>query len=154
VLGAKGLSGGLRAEVLTDFPERLEPGATVWIEGEPSARTIRDAERGGRSTVLYLEGVDDRAGAEALLGRYLEVEASEPPPGSYWWHQLVGLEVSDLSGVRLGTLAEVFRAGENEVYRVEGPGGETLIPATRDAVRAIDLEAGRMLVDYHPEEVR
>ena len=52
-------------------------------------------------------------------------------------------------------LREVFRAGEAEVYRVElTDGGELLVPAVRDVVRGIDLEAGIMVVDYASEEVR
>ena len=39
-------------------------------------------------------------------------------------------------------MVEIFRAGENEVYRIEGPAGELLIPALRDVVRSIDLAVG------------
>jgi 16S rRNA processing protein RimM len=103
--------------------------------------------------VLRLDGLDDRAGAEGLIGRYLEAPPVPLPPGTYYWHQLVGLAVVDDAGVDLGKLVEVFRAGENEVYRIEGPAGELLVPALRDVVRAIDLEAGRMIVHYEAEEV-
>jgi ribosomal 30S subunit maturation factor RimM len=48
----------------------------------------------------------------------------------------------------------VFRAGENEVYRVEGAGGELLIPALHDVVREIDISGRRMVVRYETEEVR
>ena len=49
----------------------------------------------------------------------------------------------------LGRLVEVFRAGENEVYRVEADGRpELLLPALRDVVREIDLEAGTHDVRY------
>ena len=52
-------------------------------------------------------------------------------------------------------MVEVFRAGENEVYRVEaGSGEELLLPALREVVLAIDLEAGTMTVRYEAEEVR
>jgi ribosomal 30S subunit maturation factor RimM len=49
----------------------------------------------------------------------------------------------------------VFRAGDAEVYRIEQTdGSELLIPAIRDVVREIDLEAGVMVVVYESEEVR
>lgn len=76
------------------------------------------------------------------------------PEGTYYWHQLIGLAVVDEAGLPLGQVAEVFRAGENEVYRVEGDAGELLIPALSEFVREIDLEAGRMTVRYESEEVR
>ena len=47
ILGAKGLSGAVRIEVLTDWPERLATGATLWVEVEDE----------GDETILTL-GVD------------------------------------------------------------------------------------------------
>lgn len=103
--------------------------------------------------VLRLEGISDRSAAERVIGRYLEAPASPLAPDAYYWHQLIGLAVVDEAGAALGTVVEVFRAGENEVYRIEGPTGELLVPALRQVVREIDLEAGRMVVDYQAEEV-
>jgi|ERR1700674_1018014 len=153
VLGAKGLAGALRIEPLTDHPARLSVGESLWIEDEGDPRRILEAEWGGRVPVLRLEGIGDRSAAERLAGRYLEGPPTPLPPESYYWHQLIGLSVADEAGVELGRVVEVFRAGENEVYRIEGPDGELLIPALHSVVRAIDLEAGRMVVQYETEEV-
>jgi 16S rRNA processing protein RimM len=155
VLGAKGLKGGLRVEILTDWPERLEPEAEVWPEGEASARRIRLVESGGRVPVLHLEGIDSREEAEALTGRYLEVPTRALDAGSYYWDDLIGLRVESADGEAVGELVEIFRAGGNEVYRVVGPAGERLIPALRSAVQHIDIEAGVMVVaPDDAEEVR
>jgi 16S rRNA processing protein RimM len=154
VLGAKGLAGAFRIEPLTDRPDRLVVGALLFLEGEANPLRITAREAGGRVPVLSLEGVADREAAEALAGRYLEVEAEPLPDGSWYWHELVGLRVADPAGRPLGTVVEIFRAGENEVYRVEGPHGELLLPAIRDVVLAIDVAAGSMTVRWQPEEVR
>lgn len=153
MLRAKGLAGALRIEPLTDHPERLATGEMLWIEEEADARRIVDAEWGGRWPVLRLEGIGDRSAAERLVGRYLEAPASPLGPDAYYWHQLVGLSVVDGAGAAIGTVVEVFRAGESEVYRIEGPAGELLVPALREVVREIDLQAGRMVVQYDAEEV-
>ena len=77
------------------------------------------------------------------------------PEGAYYWDDLVGLEVRDPRGDVVGELVEIFRAGENEVYRVVGPAGERLVPALKTAVLEIDLVAGRMTVaDDDAIEVR
>lgn len=153
MLGAKGLAGALRIEALTDHPERLAVGESIWVEDEADPRRILEASWGGRVPVLRLEGVGDRAAAERLAGRYLEAPPSPLAPDAYYWHQLIGLRVADEAGIELGEVVEVFRAGENEVYRVEGFGGELLLPALRDVVRSIDLAARRMIVRYDAEEV-
>ena len=155
IIGPKGLSGAVRLEVLTDRSDRLTPGSALFVEGETAPRRIREVELGGRVPVVRLEGVDDREQAAALIGRYLEVDAEPLPAGQYYWHQLIGLRVSDEAGYELGRVVEVFRAGENEVYRVEADGQpELLLPALRDVIREIDLEAGTMTVRYEAEEVR
>jgi 16S rRNA processing protein RimM len=154
VLGAKGLAGAVRVEPLSDVPQRLAVGATLFVEDEAQPRRVIEAQLGGRVPVVTLEGIGDREAAAALAGRYLEVVAEQLPAGTWYWHEIVGLRVRDGAGAALGRVVEVFRAGENEVYRIEGPGGELLIPALRDVVREIDVDAGWMTVDWDPEEVR
>jgi 16S rRNA processing protein RimM len=155
VLGAKGLAGGLRLEVLTDRSDRLIAGSTLFLDGEDDSRRVLYVEHGGRVPVVRLEGVSSRDEAAALVGRYLEVEAEPLGEGQLYWHQIVGLAVRDEEGHSLGSVVEVFRAGENEVYRVEAPGQpDLLLPALRDVIRAIDLEQGTMTVRYEAEEVR
>ena len=154
MLGAKGLAGAFRVEPLTDRRDRLDVGALLFLDGDAEPMRVTDREGGGRVPVLSLEGVTDRAAAEALAGRFLEVEAEPLPDGSWYWHQLVGLRVADESGTPLGSVVEVFRAGENEVYRIEGPQGELLLPAIHDVVRTVDVGAGTMTVRWQPEEVR
>ena len=145
----------MRVEVLTDREDRLAAGAALFLEGEDGPRNVESVETGGRLPVLRLTGIGSREEAEALRGRYLEVEAEPLPAGELYWHQVIGLRVLDEAGQQLGTVVEVFRAGENEVYRAEAPGRpDLLLPALRDVVRQIDLEAGTMVVRYEEEEVR
>jgi 16S rRNA processing protein RimM len=145
----------MRLEVLTDRADRLSVGAHLFAEGEDTPRRISQIQTGGRVPIIRLEGIDSRQQAEAMIGRYLEVEAEPLPEGTYYWHQIVGLVVADEEGRQLGTVVEVFRAGENEVYRVESEGQpDLLLPALREVILDIDLRAGRMIVRYESEEVR
>ncbi len=153
IAGAKGLAGAVRVEPLTDWPERLGVGEQVYLDGDETPQRIATVQAGGRLPVVALEGISSREAAERVIGRYLEVEAHELPEGSYYWHQLEGLRVVDEVGSELGELVEVFRVAENEVYRVVGAQGETLIPALRDVVREIDLPGRRMVVRYETEDV-
>ena len=90
MLGAKGLAGSVRIEALTDHPERLAEGESIWIEDEPTPRSILEAGWGGRVPFIRLDGISDREAAERLVGRYLEAPANplpsrlprRPPPAS------------------------------------------------------------------------
>jgi 16S rRNA processing protein RimM len=145
----------VRFELLTDWPDRVAPGAELWVEGEPEPRRVTRLESGGRVPVVHLSGVESREAAEQLAGRYLEA----PPPvlaaDAYFWEDLIGLRVETSDGNPVGELVDVFRAGGNEVYRVVGPMGERLVPALRSVVQRIDIAAGVMVVaPDDAEEVR
>lgn len=146
VSGAHGLRGGLRLELLTDWPEDLQAGTQLFTEGADQPRTVQSMATGGRVPIMMLDGVDSREAAEALVGTYLEAPARALPADQYWWHDLEGLAVVNESGAAVGELREVFRAGSNEVYRVVGESGERLIPALRTAVLSIDLTTRTMVV--------
>lgn len=153
VLGVKGLRGGVRVELLTDWPEALTEGASVHPDGSDDVLVVARTETGGRVPVLYFAGRETRESVEALVGRYLEVPQRDLEEGSYFWSDLIGLRVEEPGGVPVGELVEIFRAGGNEVYRVVGPAGERLVPALRSAVLEIDLPGNRMVIAPDDAEV-
>ena len=67
-------------------------------------------------------------------------------PGLYYHHQLIGLAVYTEEGEHLGELAEVLETGANDVYVVNGPQGELLLPVIADVIRGVDLEDHRLTV--------
>lgn len=155
IIGAKGLRGAVRIESLTDWPEHLAVGAELYLDGEVEARRVVALESGRRVPVVRITGIETREAAEGLRDRFLEVEARDLPQGTYFWHQIVGLRVLDPNGVEIGTVTDVFRVGENEVYTVTRPdGGENLVPALQSVVKEIDVANGTMIVADEPEEIR
>lgn len=153
VMGVRGLKGDLRVMSLTDAPERLAAGQRVIVEGETAPREILEAGIARHGPVLRLKGIADRDAAAALIGKHLigQTAPEELPAGTYWWHELEGLEVVTPAGATIGVVEEVFRAGPNEVYRVVGPGGELLVPALHAVVVDIDLASSRMTI-HDPAE--
>jgi 16S rRNA processing protein RimM len=72
-----------------------------------------------------------------------------PPtdPNEFYWYQLIGLEVVNSEGERLGILEEIIETGSNDVYVVRRGEEEILIPAIEDVVREVDLQRRLMTVD-------
>ena len=84
-----------------------------------------------------------------LIGQWLTVplEAVEPlPEGEYFHFQLIGLRVVTVEGEALGEVSEIIETGSNDVYVVNGPAGQVLIPAIASVVQQVDLEQGVMAV--------
>jgi 16S rRNA processing protein RimM len=149
VHGLHGLRGAVRVEVLSDEPERFAVGSVLFPEGHERPLTIAWIGSAKPGLLVRFEELPEREAAEHLRGRYLEINAPRAlPEGTYYWHQIDGLEVTTTGGEALGSVADVFRAGEAEVYVVRGGAlGEILIPAVSTVVVELDPQAGRLVVD-------
>ena len=66
------------------------------------------------------------------------------PAGEYYWFEIEGLTVYAGDGLAMGVVTDIIHTGSNDVYVVSRDGQETLVPALKDVVRAIDLEGGAM----------
>ena len=96
--------------------------------------------------ILRLDGVDDRAGAEALRGTDLFVARADAPPlpaGEYWAEDLEGCAVVTPDGRELGHVEQLRALPSCEVLEV----GELLVPMVADAVLEISVERRRIVVD-------
>ena len=120
----------------------------------PDAKSLQSFEvvgiRGsGRFAIIRLKGVESREAAEALKGQAFWVPRDclpEPEEGDYYVDDLLGLQVEDEQGKRLGRLKSIFDNGAHEVYEVAGPNGSILLPVTPGVVLEVDLDGGRMVV--------
>lgn len=149
IRGLHGLRGAVRLEVLSDDPARFEPGSVVFLEGTGDRLTIEESGADGPGLLVRFRECTDRTSVEHLRDRYLEAPAPPEalPNGSFYWHDITGLAVQDVQGADLGRVVDVFRAGGGEVYVVQGPRGELLVPAVSSVVRELAPEAGLLVVD-------
>lgn len=149
-----GVRGEIRVEIITDLPERF-----TWLDVVHMSRTPDDPEprpvpvEGVRFhqgyALLKLSPYDNRGDVEALRGAWLMVPGAEALPleeGELYHYQLEGLEVYTDEDVYLGHLAEILETGANEVFVVQGPRGEVLLPNIGEVVQEVDVDGGRMIV--------
>ncbi len=100
--------------------------------------------------ILKLKGIDSRDEAEKIRGCPLKVDrkhAIELEENEYFIGDIIGLEVRDIYGAPMGKVVDVISTGSNDVYVVNGPEGEVLIPAIKQFVKKIDIEKGMMVVE-------
>jgi len=132
-------------ESIIDFSPWL-----VQIRGAWREMAIEAGRAQGKGVVAKLVGVDDRDQASALINADIAIRFSQLPPpskGEYYWAQLMGLEVVNLAGERLGTVDHLFETGANDVLVVVN-GKERWLPATANVIHEVDLGAGRIRVDW------
>lgn len=115
---------------------------------------VVDGRLQGKGVVVHLEGVDDCDAAAALMDTTIAVgrdQLAALAPGEYYHADLVGLDVETVDGVALGKVSHLFATGANQVMVVQGE-RERLVPFVQDqVVRTVNIEAGRIVVDWDPE---
>ncbi|TXJ03326.1 MAG: ribosome maturation factor RimM [Acinetobacter sp.] len=114
----------------------------------------------GKGLVVALKGVDDRTAADNLVGATIWIAKSQLPKADvdeYYWSDLKGLTVLGLNAeeqeVNLGQIFELFETGANDVMVVKATvdsvdAEERMIPWHKDVVQRVDLEAGRIYVNW------
>jgi 16S rRNA processing protein RimM len=147
VRGIHGLRGAVRVEVLTDNLGRFDVGSTLYREGAADPLTVASAHRDGPGLLVRFAEVADRDSADSLRDAYLEAPLEPLDADQFYWHEIVGCSVTAVDGESLGTVTDVFRVGETEVYEVRGPRGEILVPAVATIVKELRPAEKRIVVD-------
>lgn len=148
IRGVHGLRGMVRVEILSDNASRFEAGSVLYPEGSDRPLTVLSAHRDGPGLLVQFREVKDRPTADTLREKYLEVPTDREslPADTWYWHDVVGCAVSTDTGVDLGTVREIFRVGESEVYVVVGDRGEVLVPAVSAVITKLDPSSKQIVV--------
>jgi len=175
VIGAWGLKGWIKVQPFAADPQALfssrrwfllppEDGAVRKpaagpAEAIPRLLKIVEAKDHGDLVVGRAQEVDERNAAEALKGARVFIGRSNFPtagPDEYYWVDLIGLDVFNREGQRLGSVAGLIDTGPHSVLRVAesaqtAAADERLIPFVAAYVDSVSLEERRIVVDWGPD---
>lgn len=140
-----GVRGEMRMSVWTDFPERLEPGKTVYLGGDYLPQVIASTRWHNELLLIAFQNITDRDEVGVFRNVEVFVDADDLPDleeGEIYLHELIGMIVY-LEGEdeAVGELTGVMETGANDVYIItKEDGSEILIPAIDDVILSIDVE--------------
>lgn len=147
-----GVRGEVRIVPLTDFPERFENLKTVFLEDD-SKMELESVKFSNKFIIVKFKNINSRNDIEIFNGKLLMLNRSDIPSlpeGEYYNFDIIGLEVIDDKGSKLGKITEVLKTGSNDVYVVEGK-KQLLVPALKKVVKEINLVDGFMKVELLEE---
>ncbi|MFH1154932.1 MAG: ribosome maturation factor RimM [Pseudomonadota bacterium] len=151
VTGVHGLKGYLKIVSYAESNTIFRPGLNFYITaGSDSGRYEVEAASPHKKGMLVLFRDMDVDKAQKLLGRDLCVsreDLPEPEAGSYYWQDLVGMEVIDETQGVLGVIDSILPTGSNDVYVVKGGQREVMVPALASVVISVDIENKQMRID-------
>ena len=142
---AHGVSGEITLEPWTDFPDRIKRGSHLFLGDSRQEVVVTDIRGKNTFLILSLEGYDVREAVNELRNSVVYTKSTGLPllpEGQYYHHQLIGLQVVDEKGQKLGTVKELLVTGAKDVLVIEDQGRELMIPMVKDFVLAVDLSAG------------
>jgi len=149
-----GVHGEMLVEIYTDYPERLQPGKKVFIGTENKPLRIATRRLHNQGLLLGFEGITTPEEAGRHRNQIISIPASDAQQlhqGEYYFHDLIGLQVTDESGKSLGTLTGIMETGANDVYAVtDQAGNEILLPAIADVILDVNLNRRAMKVRLLP----
>ena len=153
VLRPHGIRGEVVVEPLTDNDTRfatLEEVRLVRPSGTATRLRVVSMFPHKARLVIQFEGIGDIDQAETLRGAELRIPmASLPalPAGSYYHHELRGLDVRVESGASIGKVTNLWETGATPVLVIhDDQNRETLLPLVDAFILEVNVSGGFMRV--------
>lgn len=137
---AHGKKGEVLVHELPGLPFLLEQGATYCLVPPALKRdrfcTVESLREAGDDVLVKFKGYDSIADAEELEGKYVlaDTEDLELSLFDIAFDDLIGRSVADTAKGDLGSIVEVMESPAHDIWVVDGPYGEVLIPAVEAIV--------------------
>jgi 16S rRNA processing protein RimM len=147
-----GVRGQVKVRPLSDVPGRLEALTDVQLvakDGRVLDTSVTTVRRAGTEFIVGFAGLATPEEAKVWSGGLVQAArgtAPALPTGQYYECDLVGLDVQSDNGQPLGVLEEIWELPGNHIFVVRQGSKETLIPAAKQWVTAVDLDRRVMTV--------
>ena len=106
--------------------------------------------------VAQINGIDDRDEAQLLTGALIGVARQsipEPDQDEYFWHDLIGCQVTNQQGDELGQVAELMETGAHAILSIKAKDTkrDLLVPFTQEYVLSVDAKQKQLVVNWQAD---
>lgn len=152
IASTHGIRGEVKVFPTTDDASRFKELKEVTLDlGEKQiVLEIEGVKFFKKFAILKFKGIDHINDIEKYKGKNLFVtreHAVKLKKDEYFMADLIGLSITDEDEREIGTLKDIIETGANDVYVIElSDGRELLLPAIKECVLAVNIEAGFMKI--------
>jgi len=149
IAGSFGVKGDVRLKSFCGEPNDIALYAPLVTEDGRSfdLRLTKSVKNG---FAARLSGVTSKEAADALRGVRLFAPRDRLPgldEDEFYHADLIGMEVLDTGGTRLGRIKAVLNHGAGDLLEIETGSGTALLPFTRASVPTVDVTQRRIIAD-------
>jgi 16S rRNA processing protein RimM len=150
ILAPHGVRGEFKVRLQTDDPAHLLTIKRLYLGEETMPRTVLGVRLHDGNALIRLQGISTPETVERFRGTPLRIRGTDARPlaeNEYFLYQIIGLDVVDESGNRLGQVTDLMETGANHVLVVSPDDGtDILLPSHPDVIISMDPAAGRIVV--------
>ena len=152
IANTHGLRGEVKVAVWMDYPEEFEELETVYLKTrkETLKLTVKNVRYQKNNLIVKFAEFNDINEVEQYKNCVLYAdrdELGELPEGVHYIVDLIGLDVYNEEGEKLGVIADVINNGASDIYDVKREGKKNLLlPVIDEVVKEIDIEGGKVTV--------
>lgn len=156
ITSTHGVHGEVKVFPTTDDVRRFKRLKEVILDTgkEQITLEVEGAKFSKQLVILKFKGIDNINDVEKYRQKSLYVtreNAVRLRRDEYFIADLMGLRVRDEDGAEIGVLREVMETGANDVYVIDlDDGRELLLPAIKECVLNVDVEAGFVQIHIMP----
>ena len=156
ITATHGVRGEVKVYPTTDDMRRFKRLKEVILDTgkEQITLEVEGAKFSKQLVILKFKGIDNINDVEKYRQKSLYVtreNAVRLRRDEYFIADLMGLRVRDEDGAEIGVLREVMETGANDVYVIDlDDGRELLLPAIKECVLNVDVEAGFVQIHIMP----
>lgn len=145
IVNTHGVRGEIRIVPWADSPEFLCQFSTVYVDGAPRKVLSSRVHKG--SVIVRFDRVDTVEQAMLFKGRTVQIRRTDAalPKGAFFLEDIIGLDVVDEDGQKLGRLKEILSPSLQQVYVIQGE-REILIPAVPEFILETNISDGYIKV--------
>ena len=158
IASTHGLQGEVNVFPTTQDPDRFKKLKKVTLhtqKGEEILLDVVSARFFKKFVIVKFKQFNNINEVEKFRGCELTIDRKDAlklEKGEYYCADLIGLTIVDEEGAELGTLTEILQTGANDVYEMALKDSEEkiYIPAIKDCVKEIDIDAGKITIHVMP----
>jgi 16S rRNA processing protein RimM len=148
-----GIKGFISIHAFTDPRENLLDYKELYAPFDKEWRVIElySFEVHPKIIIAKVQGFADRTAVEALTNKDIAAPKDALPalePGEYYWHQLIGMQVTNQQGLPLGKVTEILATGSNDVLVVEGERQHLIPYVMGSCIQEVNKQKQCIIVDW------